>query len=392
MIWLTLLFSSGGTEVQVVQAWVQGVPVTHWLGSAPRRLELSALRQLASDLLRGLSCLHSANIVHRDIRESSVFLDSRSRAFRLADFSVDRRLRDLVKETNKVEEVGDSLFPVTAGRGGKKLDIHRLGLILLSLAGGCRAQPPFTVPPSLPPALQHFLSCCLCREERDRWGAGELLEHTWLRDIVWDTVAPVPGSDLSPQRRRSPSPAPPPPVPGPAHQSRLTSDFEIVSWLGRGGFGDVIKVKNKLDEKEYAIKRILLDPADRSTNRRLYREVKLLSRLNHENVVRYYNSWQELCSSRPETGLTEGETETGTGSEVEWSVSLMPPSTESDSEEQDGEESLQELHGPAAPSSSHIVFDCSGRSGWAGESGSSSSAPGEESRSHPSTSEKPIKT
>ena len=43
-------------------------------------------------------------------------------------------------------------------------------------------------------------------------------------------------------------------------------------------------------------------------NRRLYREVKLLSRLNHENVVRYYNSWQELCSSRPETGLTEGET------------------------------------------------------------------------------------
>ena len=127
-------------------------------------------------------------------------------------------------------------------------------------------------------------------------------------DIVWDTVAPVPGSDLSPQRRRSPSPAPPPPVPGPAHQSRLTSDSEIVSWLGRGGFGDVIKVKNKLDEKEYAIKRILLDPADRSTNRRLYREVKLLSRLNHENVVRYYNSWQELCSSRPETGLTEGET------------------------------------------------------------------------------------
>lgn len=73
-------------------------------------------------------------------------------------------------------------------------------------------------------------------------------------------------------------------------------------------------------------------------------------------------------------------------------MSLMPPSTESDSEEEDGEELLQELHGPAAPSSSHIVFDCSGRSGWAGESGSSSSAPGEESRSHPSTSEKPIKT
>ena len=60
MIWLTLLFSSGGTEVQVVQAWVQGVPVNHWLGSPTRRLELPALRQLATDLLRGLSCLRNS--------------------------------------------------------------------------------------------------------------------------------------------------------------------------------------------------------------------------------------------------------------------------------------------------------------------------------------------
>ena len=52
------------------------------------------------------------------------------------------------------------------------------------------------------------------------------------------------------------------------------------------------QVKNKLDDQTYAIKRIRLNPADRQINKKIMREVKLLSRLNHENVVRYYNSWQ----------------------------------------------------------------------------------------------------
>ena len=48
----------------------------------------------------------------------------------------------------------------------------------------------------------------------------------------------------------------------------------------------VIQVLNKLDSNVYAIKRILLNPKSRELNRKITREVKLLSRLNHENVVR----------------------------------------------------------------------------------------------------------
>ena len=33
--------------------------------------------------------------------------------------------------------------------------------------------------------------------------------------------------------------------------------------------------------------------------------MKLISRLNHENVVRYYNSWEELTTIAQETGVTE---------------------------------------------------------------------------------------
>ena len=46
------------------------------------------------------------------------------------------------------------------------------------------------------------------------------------------------------------------------------------------------QVKNKLDGQVYAIKRIPLNPKSQHFNKKITREVKLLSRLNHENVVR----------------------------------------------------------------------------------------------------------
>jgi hypothetical protein len=40
--------------------------------------------------------------------------------------------------------------------------------------------------------------------------------------------------------------------------SRYLSDFEELGMLGRGGFGSVMKVRNKLDGLTYAVKRIKL--------------------------------------------------------------------------------------------------------------------------------------
>jgi translation initiation factor 2-alpha kinase 4 len=53
----------------------------------------------------------------------------------------------------------------------------------------------------------------------------------------------------------------------------------------------------------YAIKRIELNPRSKQLNRKITREVKLLSRLNHENVVRYYNSWIESATTEPASEL-----------------------------------------------------------------------------------------
>lgn len=52
------------------------------------------------------------------------------------------------------------------------------------------------------------------------------------------------------------------------------------------------QVQNKLDGCCYVVKRIPINPASRHF-RRIKGEVTLLSRLHHENIVRYYNAWIE---------------------------------------------------------------------------------------------------
>lgn len=64
------------------------------------------------------------------------------------------------------------------------------------------------------------------------------------------------------------------------------------------------QVQNKLDGCYYAVKRIQVNPSSKHF-RRIKGEVTLLSRLNHENIVRYYNAWIE----RHETPCTGGSTD-----------------------------------------------------------------------------------
>jgi translation initiation factor 2-alpha kinase 4 len=72
--------------------------------------------------------------------------------------------------------------------------------------------------------------------------------------------------------------------------SRYVNDFDEVEFLGQGGFGAVVKAKNVIDGRFYAIKKIKLNPKD---TKRLLREVQTISRVHSEYVVRYYQAWFE---------------------------------------------------------------------------------------------------
>lgn len=71
---------------------------------------------------------------------------------------------------------------------------------------------------------------------------------------------------------------------------RYERDFEELGRLGKGGFGEVVKVRNRMEGTFYAIKKIKhrVHKLDSLLN-----EVLSLARLNHQYIVRYYGTWVE---------------------------------------------------------------------------------------------------
>ena len=91
-----------------------------------------------------------------------------------------------------------------------------------------------------------------------------------------------------------------PPAVLPGGASRYQTDFIELGILGRGGGGEVVKVRNRLDRRVYAIKKILLESERGSNakqakamNKKLRREVTTISRMTHRNIVRYFQAWME---------------------------------------------------------------------------------------------------
>ena len=88
--------------------------------------------------------------------------------------------------------------------------------------------------------------------------------------------------------------------------SRYQNDFEEIEFVGKGGFGEVVKAINiigeflilsinVLDGQHYAIKKIELkgNVKERDT---ILREVLTLSRMHNSNVVRYFTAWFQTIS------------------------------------------------------------------------------------------------
>jgi hypothetical protein len=76
-------------------------------------------------------------------------------------------------------------------------------------------------------------------------------------------------------------------------KTRYQKDFEEIRKLGKGGFGSVFEVKNRLDGLTYAIKKIKLNKKDPHSRKKIIREVTTIARLHHQHIVRYFQAWIE---------------------------------------------------------------------------------------------------
>lgn len=65
----------------------------------------------------------------------------------------------------------------------------------------------------------------------------------------------------------------------------MERNFENIEAIGEGSFGKVFRGYHKLDHKLYAIKKMETSSP--------FREIEILSNLEHANIVRYYSCWEE---------------------------------------------------------------------------------------------------
>ncbi|KIY47671.1 kinase-like protein [Fistulina hepatica ATCC 64428] len=279
---LNLPNSSAPPQLLVLSEQAPPVTLQHVLEDCTSLKEERAIHYI-SQALSGLNAIHAANLVHRNIQASCIALQStslgRSKTIKLGKVGFYTRLLDLNKSNpfnlhTPLEEhlnhtdlpeswlspevTSDSALVYTPRR-----DIHSMGVVLLQMLMGLD--------------VTHVYS--------DVQSALQAYPRT-----------PVPHFQNSPELDYFPLRA----QFGSRKVSRWKEDWEELELLGKGGFGSVVKARNKIDHRVYAVKKVKL--VARPSDTKIFREVTALSRVNHRFIVRYFTTWletSEMVSAAP---------------------------------------------------------------------------------------------
>ncbi|CZT46280.1 probable cpc-3 protein [Rhynchosporium secalis] len=314
------------------------------------------VRSWTIELLDALRFLHEKGIVHEDVHAGNVLLVRMSNGEvrpKLADAGYQRKLHALHggKQMDTLSMAKSAYwFPPEIANTNhpqytQKTDVWDFGVLFLQMIFGLTVIQKYSSPMSLTDSLtlsdslNELVLKMFKADPKKRPRAVELGPSEFLA-----TDAPILnvlsssentskfGSITSllpttPRRQRHDSMN----TGGPFQRSRYREDFVEEGRLGKGGFGEVVKARKRLDGQIYAIKKITQKSSASLTE--VLKEVRLLSQLSHPSVVRYYNTWTEELHDDAE--LDEDATNTdadtsedsvcdvspGTGPNVEFGVS-----------------------------------------------------------------------
>lgn len=73
--------------------------------------------------------------------------------------------------------------------------------------------------------------------------------------------------------------------------------MNFIEEIGDGAFGVVYKAFNKIDNQYYAIKKIDIEQNS------VINEVRILSQLEHDNIIRYYSAWIDFNNEKEDFAL-----------------------------------------------------------------------------------------
>ncbi|KAJ5908414.1 Serine/threonine-protein kinase GCN2 [Penicillium taxi] len=190
-----------------------------------------------------------------------------------------------------------------------KTDVWNLGVVMLQMAFGKDVLLRYTsanqlmVTLGVSPPLQDLLGEFFRPDPRKRPTAFQLQPSEFFRVDTPLTMRERASISVSIARRPRLDSF------GAAVFSRYHQDFDEAGQLGRGGFGQVVKARNKLDGRFYAVKKI--SQASAAALKDTLSEIMLLSRLNNPYVVRYYTAWiEEDFTSINDDAISSSESDT----------------------------------------------------------------------------------
>lgn len=315
--------ASGGWEVNILTMLAEKGSVKGLLDTVGI-LNIEIVRAWAMQLLEALEFYHSSGIAHAKLHVGNILLEEAETGntiIKLTDGAYQHDLH-LMKNHSSVNYLGaESLHwsapevisnphhkPITAS------DIWDLGVALLQMIFGLKVQSQHNSPNTLlvsqdmSRSLEDFFEQMFITDFKKRKSAFNLKMFEFLRTddsvfrepnsprLTTENLATNHSASLTIRPRRES-------ILKPLSYSRYLNDFVEIGRLGRGGYGEVVKARHKLENRVYAIKKIKQDSATALTS--VLGEIVMLSMLNHPNVVRYFNAWTETDGShRPGSALS----------------------------------------------------------------------------------------
>ncbi|CBY01092.1 similar to protein kinase (Gcn2) [Plenodomus lingam JN3] len=272
------------------------------------QITVSRIRSWTIELLEALDYYHRNGLVHKRIHPNNILFQKSSSgniSVKFTDGAFQDTLHQLQGLCRGEQAVATSrsVFWVAAElaqdiRRTRKTDVWDLGVVFLQMLFGLDAPEKYNSPKDLSDAvgcsepLQEIMRKFFKPDPKKRPSAFDLIPSEFLReDVPVYEHPPTPirsrhSSTSGHWRLRRESSA------GvPTSYSRYATDWVEQGRLGKGGYGEVVKARNKVDGRIYAIKKIKQKSASALTE--VLSEVMLLSRLNHSCVVRYYTAWPE---------------------------------------------------------------------------------------------------
>ncbi|KAI3536661.1 hypothetical protein CABS01_15619 [Colletotrichum abscissum] len=291
------------------------------------QLDTSKVRAWTRDLLDALNFLHNKSLVHQDIHAGNVLLFREQTGEvvpKLSDAGYQRELHNISSKGQVPLGLSSAksaywLPPETAALSKQhytqKTDMWEFGIVFLQMIFGLDVPQKYHSPSavsdsmSLSRPLQELVTRFFKPDPKKRPRAFELGSSEFLATdapVIVEDAASIASnyhsvnalSPIPPRLRRESTNRT-------LTSSRYREDFDEEGRLGKGGFGEVVKARKKLDGQIYAIKKI--SQRSQASLTEILKEVRLLSQLSHPAVVRYYNTWVEEI---PDQSDTEGDTST----------------------------------------------------------------------------------